>query len=425
MPQKLKKIIKELEERQQRVEASTSDSVFVQFTKRSPSNGIADAGIEERNYEADEKTPLVAPVVKRNSSTVIDASQAEELHRRFEKEVDVQITKVQGFYDSKLNEFEEQYKQLCSEIAPTKDGEVKEKTEEQGHASQVSIGFPDSSPSKGESGSDSSTPCNSKNWSAHRSKSMFYGQQKRDRADSEHMELIEQELRFKAQADQIGNFISKSDNHHKTESIKRALVEMYRLCYQLDNYTILNYTAIVKILKKFDKKSGLKISKETRSRINAQDFVKAAQLKQLAHTIELLFAAAFTSKDIMVARHELMMKREESHFDWSHVIFGIRVGAMLILCMWYISSIHRCIYHPSVVNTIHLLYLPPIYCIYLSSVVPTTHLLYLPSIYYIDHPSVVSIIHPLYLPSTYFIYHPPVVSAIPLLYLSSIRCKYM
>jgi len=77
------------------------------------------------------------------------------------------------------------------------------------------------------------------------------------------------------------------------ESIKRALMVLYRDMNLLHNYTILNYTAFVKIFKKYDKVMKRSCSENMLAQLNAASFYAATDLLGQIDSIEELFGTAF------------------------------------------------------------------------------------------------------------------------------------
>lgn len=76
--------------------------------------------------------------------------------------------------------------------------------------------------------------------------------------------------------------------------VERALVELHAELVLLENYSLLNYLALVKILKKHDKLTGIKLQERFLTKVKSQPFWSTRQLQRLIarvrETVETLQA---------------------------------------------------------------------------------------------------------------------------------------
>ena len=126
------------------------------------------------------------------------------------------------------------------------------------------------------------------------------------------------------------------------ESSKRAYVDLYRTMCYLENYCILNYTAVVKIMKKHDKQFPCVPMRNLllgvlRARLQFINFESLIALK-VEH--RKLYAQVFCSGDLDVARAELLIKRD-NHGPASAEPFllGFRFGVCLLLIAWIVWDV--------------------------------------------------------------------------------------
>lgn len=131
------------------------------------------------------------------------------------------------------------------------------------------------------------------------------------------------------------------------DSLKRAFIDLYRHANMLESFKMMNYTAIVKILKKHDKKIGKAFSgKEPESQVARRmlgkrvmawverlPWVTDKRLHGLVRRIENAWARRFTSGDRQVARMELLVKQERET-NWVDFETGLRCGGVCVLLVW-------------------------------------------------------------------------------------------
>ncbi|GBG32248.1 Xenotropic and polytropic retrovirus receptor 1-like [Hondaea fermentalgiana] len=126
-----------------------------------------------------------------------------------------------------------------------------------------------------------------------------------------------------------------------SDSVKRVFRDLYRECNLLQNFAILNYTAFVKILKKYDKAIGRKRSKRIMRFLNERyedKFIKAPVLHTLIESIESDYAHHYCHGDVTVARSELLLKQEIVD-DWEMLHIGLRMGMIIVLTLWVIWDV--------------------------------------------------------------------------------------
>ena len=121
----------------------------------------------------------------------------------------------------------------------------------------------------------------------------------------------------------------------EAESIKRSLVDQYRVSKLLHNYAMMNITGFVKIIKKFDKtipseKGRFKDALITRNMLNDG---KAVDI--LCHNYETYYANWFCDGDKIEAKAQMLTKRGDGlDMDWSQLQLGYRLGMCAILALW-------------------------------------------------------------------------------------------
>lgn len=120
---------------------------------------------------------------------------------------------------------------------------------------------------------------------------------------------------------------SVSRDVHVMDSIKRSFVELYRQMNYLMNYTILNYTAFVKISKKHDKQLARNTKKRCMRIVDRNSFCQASNLKQQIAELEKLFAHTFHGDNLTVARSDLLVK----------VIIGKKKNALTLIIIIIIN----------------------------------------------------------------------------------------
>jgi len=121
----------------------------------------------------------------------------------------------------------------------------------------------------------------------------------------------------------------------ESDSVQRALVDQYRTNKLLHNFSIMNYTGFIKIIKKHDKtfpqyKGNYKDVVNNSSVCN-----NGNELVVLEQKMETLYADWFCGGDLREARAQMLPKRGDGlEMDWSQLRLGYRLGMCAILAMW-------------------------------------------------------------------------------------------
>lgn len=121
----------------------------------------------------------------------------------------------------------------------------------------------------------------------------------------------------------------------KAESIRRSLVDQYRIAKLLQNYAMMNVTGFVKIIKKFDKtvpsESG-RFKKALQSQHMLND---AKAVETLSNKYEKYYANWFCNGGMREAKAQMLVKRGDGlDMDWSQLQLGYRMGMCAILALW-------------------------------------------------------------------------------------------
>jgi len=121
----------------------------------------------------------------------------------------------------------------------------------------------------------------------------------------------------------------------EAETIKMSLVDQYRVAKLLHNYSMMNITGFVKIIKKFDKtipfeKGKFKGSLVTRIMLN-----DGKAIDVLCNKYETYYANWFCEGDKIEAKAQMLTKRGDGlDMDWSQLQLGYRLGMCAILALW-------------------------------------------------------------------------------------------
>jgi SPX domain/EXS family len=124
-------------------------------------------------------------------------------------------------------------------------------------------------------------------------------------------------------------------NIREAESIQRALEDHYRSATLLHNYVVMNYTGFVKIVKKFDKTLTKKKGKY-KVVIQKENICDDGRgVEALIARMEVLYANWFCDRNINAARAQMLTKRNDGlDMDWSQLRLGYRMGMCSILGLW-------------------------------------------------------------------------------------------
>jgi len=129
--------------------------------------------------------------------------------------------------------------------------------------------------------------------------------------------------------------VKKADRIRETDSVKRAIEDQYRTAKLLHNFSVVNYTGFVKIVKKHDKtftdKKG--VYKHVTKESNICDEGNAAE--DLILRMEKMFARWFCGGNLREAQAQMLRKRGDGlEMDWSQLRLGYRLGMCSILAVW-------------------------------------------------------------------------------------------
>eukprot|EP00611_Tribonema_gayanum_P030998 TRINITY_DN879_c0_g5_i1.p1 TRINITY_DN879_c0_g5~~TRINITY_DN879_c0_g5_i1.p1 ORF type:complete len:880 (+),score=277.87 TRINITY_DN879_c0_g5_i1:381-2642(+) len=167
----------------------------------------------------------------------------------------------------------------------------------------------------------------------------------------------------------------------ESDSLQRAMSEIYRDLTLLRNFAIINYTAAVKLLKKHDKKlakpkgprkrttstsslhsmgmsfRGLQpqatkntdaailaaaikpsdaITADVMAYLHRQDFYTLKRLDEVTRMCEKEFAIMFCSGNVSQARGMLLPQKTDERFDWAQFQLGYHLGIAAVLAFWVV-----------------------------------------------------------------------------------------
>jgi hypothetical protein len=121
----------------------------------------------------------------------------------------------------------------------------------------------------------------------------------------------------------------------EAESIQRALVDQYRTAKLLHNFAIMNYTGFVKIVKKHDKSLPRKKGRYKQAIKPVNICNEGNAVEALASRMEHLYANWFCDRDVSEARAQMFPKKGDGlEMDWSQLRFGYRLGMCSVLGLW-------------------------------------------------------------------------------------------
>ncbi|RHY25772.1 hypothetical protein DYB32_008105 [Aphanomyces invadans] len=119
-------------------------------------------------------------------------------------------------------------------------------------------------------------------------------------------------------------------------SIKQSFVELYKVLRMLQNFALLNYTALRKVLKKHKKKCGDRYQKAHRSlndSLHDYAFSHALPVKEAIFNLEHYFTTTFHENDRVLALAELD-DWKDSTLNWQNVYTGLKMGICIVLALW-------------------------------------------------------------------------------------------
>jgi len=126
---------------------------------------------------------------------------------------------------------------------------------------------------------------------------------------------------------------SKSFRVKEEDSIQRAIIDLHRTSKLLLNFTILNYTGFVKIIKKYRKKTegDKKNFQDDLNNVNKD----GREAEILANDMELNYARWFCGGNIREAQVQMLPKKGDNlDMDWSQLRLGYRLGMCAVLTVW-------------------------------------------------------------------------------------------
>jgi len=128
------------------------------------------------------------------------------------------------------------------------------------------------------------------------------------------------------------------DKTRALASIQHATVDLYRRMKFLQNFATVNYTAVVKIVKKHDKNFSDPAS-QLKPRIVAlventhfHNF-STGRLSEMLTILERVYAARFTDGNLRIARATLLAKQNQN-YSWGSFHIGMRLGMCMLLLFW-------------------------------------------------------------------------------------------
>lgn len=125
------------------------------------------------------------------------------------------------------------------------------------------------------------------------------------------------------------------ENEREMESIKRALIDLHRTAKLLINFSILNYTGCVKIVKKYEKKVPDVEKGYFKENVIYRVSSDGIRAQKVADSMERKFAKWFCSGNINEARVKMLPKKgDKLEMDWSQLRLGYRLGMCSILLVW-------------------------------------------------------------------------------------------
>lgn len=121
----------------------------------------------------------------------------------------------------------------------------------------------------------------------------------------------------------------------EADAIKRSLVSQYRIAKLLHNFAMMNITAFVKIVKKFDKTVPLQKGRFKSAMESSNMFNDGKAVEKLANKYETYFANWFCEGDLRAAKAQMLTKRGDGlDMDWSQLELGYRMGMCAVLAVW-------------------------------------------------------------------------------------------
>lgn len=110
-------------------------------------------------------------------------------------------------------------------------------------------------------------------------------------------ELKERIEKLKENSKQNGTYTSENEFNEETVKIRRDIVAIHGEMVLLENYSALNFTGLVKILKKYDRRTGALLRLPFTQSVLQQPFFATELLSKLVHECEANLQSIFPSRD--------------------------------------------------------------------------------------------------------------------------------
>lgn len=128
---------------------------------------------------------------------------------------------------------------------------------------------------------------------------------------------------------------------HK-ELLKKGLTQLYRGLMLLYNYALLNNTAFVKLIEKFDAIRIDTCHVDLRKDLESREFPTAVETINIRKLLEIVYADAFLNgAKPSKARKELTARRHDQR-DSNMYLIGFFLGVSFVLIIvWFLSVIRK------------------------------------------------------------------------------------
>eukprot|EP00752_Nemacystus_decipiens_P005274 g4784.t1 len=133
----------------------------------------------------------------------------------------------------------------------------------------------------------------------------------------------------------------------REDSLKRALLDLYRDLTLLKNFAIVNYTAVVKITKKYDKQvvgaeeyyhvtldPAVALTERMLEHLHQQNFCHLSKLKNVTAACETFYAGTFCGGNVAQARGLMLPQKTDERIDLAQFQLGYRMGMAAVLAFW-------------------------------------------------------------------------------------------
>lgn len=145
------------------------------------------------------------------------------------------------------------------------------------------------------------------------------------------------------------------------EKVRRDLLDLYRDLVLLKNFAIINYTAVVKITKKYDKRAAAaagvgredldpstSVHERTLRYVHHQRFYKLHTLKEVTGRCVEYFADMFCMGNDAQARGLMLPQKTDERIDLAQFQLGYRMGIAAVLAFWILWD---CCFEPYEIHT--------------------------------------------------------------------------